>query len=496
MTTSEYWGEEAWGRRLSCPITCQLFTDPVMASDGFLYERGPIERWFQRHGTSPLTRSRIDGVFHAVPTVRAEVDAFLGSLDLERRRRWRRWARSPAFQALVDWLEPALGAATARQPVPWRRLQHESTADWTAWLRAAEALPRTAPRHRKMIAPRRAEEEEEEEKEGGMEPEGAPAARLGRQHGWSEEAMADVWHRLPDLASPGEAVLQDDADAADVDDDDDDEDVDDTAAATTRTRWTRAKLVRRATRRLLAYLRVTCAGYMMAGPTVARCAEARAWAAATAVVRHAPHLDTNLLVRTLSASFADSRPGWSLIAEVCKRAMSERPAAAAVSDTADNDDESAASSTREATIAVGGVEEEGRREEEDEEHEAEEEQYGEENNDDDQDSTWSAVSGGGLEVMREEDDGDGDNDDGHEHGGGGGYSAAAPALNVTTTFPPPDGGEVPLLPTVLGRPRARSTARAEEAAFAEAMAYVDRNGAGLFSGGDADFDDRRRRRRW
>lgn len=31
-----YWSEDVWGRRLTCPITHQLFADPVMASDGTL----------------------------------------------------------------------------------------------------------------------------------------------------------------------------------------------------------------------------------------------------------------------------------------------------------------------------------------------------------------------------------------------------------------------------------------------------------------------------
>ena len=32
---------------LTCPITRQLFVDPVMAADGFSYERDAIEKWFR-----------------------------------------------------------------------------------------------------------------------------------------------------------------------------------------------------------------------------------------------------------------------------------------------------------------------------------------------------------------------------------------------------------------------------------------------------------------
>lgn len=41
---------------LKCPLTYQLFQDPVLAQDGHTYERQAIEEWVRTHGTSPLTR--------------------------------------------------------------------------------------------------------------------------------------------------------------------------------------------------------------------------------------------------------------------------------------------------------------------------------------------------------------------------------------------------------------------------------------------------------
>lgn len=41
---------------LKCPLTHQLLTDPVLASDGHTYERQAIEEWIGRADTSPLTR--------------------------------------------------------------------------------------------------------------------------------------------------------------------------------------------------------------------------------------------------------------------------------------------------------------------------------------------------------------------------------------------------------------------------------------------------------
>lgn len=37
-----------------CPITCCLMADPVLAPDGFLYERSAITAWLTNHNTSPM----------------------------------------------------------------------------------------------------------------------------------------------------------------------------------------------------------------------------------------------------------------------------------------------------------------------------------------------------------------------------------------------------------------------------------------------------------
>ena len=42
---------------LRCPIGYELFKDPVLAGDGFNYERAQIARWFQNHATSPKTNA-------------------------------------------------------------------------------------------------------------------------------------------------------------------------------------------------------------------------------------------------------------------------------------------------------------------------------------------------------------------------------------------------------------------------------------------------------
>ncbi len=41
---------------LICPITWEIFRDPVIATDGHVYEREAITTWILQNGTSPLTR--------------------------------------------------------------------------------------------------------------------------------------------------------------------------------------------------------------------------------------------------------------------------------------------------------------------------------------------------------------------------------------------------------------------------------------------------------
>ncbi len=42
-----------------CPITEELFQDPVMTCDGHTYERAAIEAWLKNHDTSPTTNSHL-----------------------------------------------------------------------------------------------------------------------------------------------------------------------------------------------------------------------------------------------------------------------------------------------------------------------------------------------------------------------------------------------------------------------------------------------------
>jgi hypothetical protein len=44
---------------LLCPITLELFRDPVLAEDGHTYERQAIVEWIEKNGRSPLTNQQL-----------------------------------------------------------------------------------------------------------------------------------------------------------------------------------------------------------------------------------------------------------------------------------------------------------------------------------------------------------------------------------------------------------------------------------------------------
>ncbi|CAF1494387.1 unnamed protein product [Adineta ricciae] len=66
---------------LRCPISMELFRDPVLAPDGHTYERKAIEIWIQKNGTSPMTRQPLS-IEQLYPnrTVKELVDIFETSL--------------------------------------------------------------------------------------------------------------------------------------------------------------------------------------------------------------------------------------------------------------------------------------------------------------------------------------------------------------------------------------------------------------------------------
>lgn len=64
---------------LICPITKQIFKDPVMADDGFIYEKEAIVKWLESKVESPMTKVRITNRIIPALAVRSYVETFLES---------------------------------------------------------------------------------------------------------------------------------------------------------------------------------------------------------------------------------------------------------------------------------------------------------------------------------------------------------------------------------------------------------------------------------
>ena len=54
---------------LACPLTKQVMRDPVVAGDGYTYERSAIEHWLGQHTISPITRQPLPDSSDLVPNL-------------------------------------------------------------------------------------------------------------------------------------------------------------------------------------------------------------------------------------------------------------------------------------------------------------------------------------------------------------------------------------------------------------------------------------------
>jgi len=60
-----------------CPISLQIYYDPVIASDGFTYERDLITAWYDKEKASPITREPITNIFYKNMAMKTIVDQYL-----------------------------------------------------------------------------------------------------------------------------------------------------------------------------------------------------------------------------------------------------------------------------------------------------------------------------------------------------------------------------------------------------------------------------------
>jgi len=58
----------------TCSITHQIFYDPVVTEDGYIYERTAIEQWIDTKNTSPMTNKKISKNLISVHTIKQIID--------------------------------------------------------------------------------------------------------------------------------------------------------------------------------------------------------------------------------------------------------------------------------------------------------------------------------------------------------------------------------------------------------------------------------------
>jgi len=62
---------------LRCPITRQIMKEPVVASDGHIYEKEFIEEWLKVSKLSPITKQEIENKFYDVYIIKNKIAKYL-----------------------------------------------------------------------------------------------------------------------------------------------------------------------------------------------------------------------------------------------------------------------------------------------------------------------------------------------------------------------------------------------------------------------------------
>merc|ERR1712232_467439 len=68
---------------MCCPVTLTLFQDPVIASDGFMYEQDSVKQLIRNRQCSPITREPLDKAYFPARQKKSEVHAFRESRSKE-----------------------------------------------------------------------------------------------------------------------------------------------------------------------------------------------------------------------------------------------------------------------------------------------------------------------------------------------------------------------------------------------------------------------------
>ncbi len=68
---------------LKCPLTKKLMEDPVIADDGYVYERSAILEYFKSNITSPVTNEVFDDfILRSNKQIKKKIDLFKSENNL------------------------------------------------------------------------------------------------------------------------------------------------------------------------------------------------------------------------------------------------------------------------------------------------------------------------------------------------------------------------------------------------------------------------------
>lgn len=71
-----------------CPISHQIFAYPVMATDGYFYEKSQIKKWFKNNNKSPMTNLEITNELHVSYIFNNMLENYLDNNPTERHNRF------------------------------------------------------------------------------------------------------------------------------------------------------------------------------------------------------------------------------------------------------------------------------------------------------------------------------------------------------------------------------------------------------------------------
>ena len=172
---------------LSCPITLLLFQQPVVASDGGIYERAAVAKLTQLGGLSPITHRKLSPEFSPAEDVKMRATAFTSARALELLEFAQEAHKADAYVMAVQAAERAKEYVAAldnedRDPALVRKLRET----WRALGRSPPALDKLDPHGRvaavldRQVAQAKAEAEAAAEEAAAEAADEQAAARVNK----------------------------------------------------------------------------------------------------------------------------------------------------------------------------------------------------------------------------------------------------------------------------------------------------------------------------